>query len=231
MHRYRLRLFATFLTFCIGLSAFKMISLLEDVIVDHIYTADEYRCHSPSPSGEIRALTVPTNLPDSNEIYNVILKLFKDPDVELLVVQSESEGYIISADESLPKDLSQEEAFSKTVQRFMSEADTETLDNYLAVNKVSGPLTISAPDLNVVLIPQPEFPDNLGMFWDTFYKTYPNSSGLIYFSHVGFNSSNDQAFVYVGRSCGGLCGSGSYILLKKRNGRWLILSDSVLWIS
>ena len=220
MQRYKLRVLVAVLTFFFGVSVFKAINFLEDSFVEHFSTAN------------ISSISVPTtDALESNEIYKVILRQFDDANVKLLVVQSESQGYVISAEESLPKDLDQQEAFSRTVRRFMPEADTETLENYLSANKMSGPLTISAPDLNIALIARPDYSDDLGWFWEKFYKTYPNSSGLIHLSQVGFNNRHDQAFVYVARSCGGLCGGGSYILLGKTNGRWIVLREEGLWVS
>ena len=68
-------------------------------------------------------------------------------------------------------------------------------------------------------------------FWARFYKKYPNSSGLVFFSKVGFNDRHDQAFVYVGRTCGGLCGAGEYVLLNKVNGQWVVRDEEGLWVS
>jgi hypothetical protein len=56
--------------------------------------------------------------------------------------------------------------------------------------------------------------------WKDFYKKYPNSGGSIELSAVGFNSDKTLALVYVGHSCGGLCGGGTYHLLKKTDGKW-----------
>ena len=56
--------------------------------------------------------------------------------------------------------------------------------------------------------------------WEDFYKAYPNSSGVTSLSAVGFNSDKTLAIVYMGNSCGGLCGFGTYRLLKKTMGVW-----------
>jgi hypothetical protein len=68
-------------------------------------------------------------------------------------------------------------------------------------------------------------------FWTRFYKKYPKSPGIIFFSNIGFNDRNNQAFLYAGRQCGGLCGSGKYVLLKKENGAWVIQEKMELWVS
>jgi len=52
--------------------------------------------------------------------------------------------------------------------------------------------------------------------WGEFYKEYPASGGFISFSQVGFNPERSQALVYFEHWCGGLCGSGIYVLLVKK---------------
>ena len=39
-------------------------------------------------------------------------------------------------------------------------------------------------------------------------------------SAVGFNKETTLAVVYTGSSCGGLCGSWSFHLLEKTDGKW-----------
>jgi hypothetical protein len=57
-------------------------------------------------------------------------------------------------------------------------------------------------------------------FWREFYKRYPNSLGYTSLSAVGFNADKTRALVYVAYRCGGTCGSGGYVFLKKQNGQW-----------
>lgn len=66
---------------------------------------------------------------------------------------------------------------------------------------------------------------------EEFYKQYPDSGGLIGFSRVGFNGQMDQALVYVEHWCGGLCGTGHYVLLKKDGGAWKVVVKHIVWVS
>ncbi|HKS30416.1 MAG TPA: hypothetical protein VJS44_21500 [Pyrinomonadaceae bacterium] len=66
------------------------------------------------------------------------------------------------------------------------------------------------------------FKDNVMGGWEAFHRKYPKSSGILSLSRVGFNSDKTQAIVYKGWSCGGLCGGGGYILLKKKKGVWVV---------
>jgi hypothetical protein len=71
-----------------------------------------------------------------------------------------------------------------------------------------------------------------GTSWQGFHKSYPNSVGYIFISRVGFNPNQDQAFLYIGVSCGGLCGEGYYVLLAKDGGAtWCVKHKDMLWIS
>ena len=68
-------------------------------------------------------------------------------------------------------------------------------------------------------------------YWDLFYKKFPDSQGLITLSRVGFNSTRTQALVYIGNSCGGLCGTGYYVRLDKQGNVWKVTKNSMAWIS
>lgn len=67
--------------------------------------------------------------------------------------------------------------------------------------------------------------------WETFYKKYPKAAGYWSFSRPGFNRKIDEAVLYVGHSCGGLCGTGHLFLLRKQEGKWRVVARSMLWIS
>jgi hypothetical protein len=56
--------------------------------------------------------------------------------------------------------------------------------------------------------------------WDAFYKRYPGSGGFLIMSAVGFNKDKTRAIVYTGGSCGLLCGSWSFHLVEKVDGKW-----------
>ncbi len=109
----------------------------------------------------------------------------------------------------------------------------DTLDSYLERNNQPGQLT-SDMDLSVdyVLITQDELatifnqPDG----WDVFHEKY-SEAGYSVVSRVGFNRTLDQALIYVGHMAGPLMGSGSYYLMEKQNGEWIIKEEIMVWIS
>ena len=56
--------------------------------------------------------------------------------------------------------------------------------------------------------------------WDEYYHQYPDSGGVIQISAVGFNPDKTIAVVYMGHSCGALCGGGTFHVLEKIDGKW-----------
>lgn len=67
--------------------------------------------------------------------------------------------------------------------------------------------------------------------WEIFYNRYPQSPGITTLSRVGFNSTFNQALVYIGTQSNWLAGAGYYILLKKADGAWSIDQQVMSWIS
>src|SRR5215813_2858612 len=108
MHHYKLRLLTALATFYLGVFVSQSINFLEDSITQHFY-----------PVSEINSVTAPNIDPnESNEIYNVVLRTFKDAHSKLLVLQAESEGYVYIdySDMAPPKDP--HDKFSKAVRSF-----------------------------------------------------------------------------------------------------------------
>jgi hypothetical protein len=65
----------------------------------------------------------------------------------------------------------------------------------------------------------------------SFERSFPGASGIISFSHVGFDASLDEAIVSTSFVCGALCGTGKVYILKKRWGRWRVVNQWIVWVS
>jgi hypothetical protein len=65
----------------------------------------------------------------------------------------------------------------------------------------------------------------------SFEQLFPGASGIISFSHVGFDSSLHEAIVSTSFVCGGLCGTGHRYVLKRKWGRWQVASKWITWVS
>jgi hypothetical protein len=68
-------------------------------------------------------------------------------------------------------------------------------------------------------------------YWPAYYKQFPGSQGLLTFSGVGFSADGTQAFFYFSNRCGGLCGTGDYVIMEKHDGRWGIQKEIGMWVS
>lgn len=110
----------------------------------------------------------------------------------------------------------------------------DTIDNYLARNEQS---TVLSPDMDLgvkyILLSEEELHSISSQpnWGEVLNEKYPGTNGYIIFSHVGFNKSLDQALIYVGNVGGPLMGSGSYYLMEKKNGEWVMIQQIMTWIS
>lgn len=67
--------------------------------------------------------------------------------------------------------------------------------------------------------------------WGAYYKQYPGAQGIATLSRVGFSADGAQGLFYIKNVCGGLCGSGWYLIMEKRDGRWMIVKAVEKWVS
>jgi len=63
-----------------------------------------------------------------------------------------------------------------------------------------------------------------------FQTRFPNNFGYIAVSHIGLNLIKSEAIFYIDHFCG-LCGSGSYVLMRKVNGQWRVVDQHSTWVS
>jgi len=74
-------------------------------------------------------------------------------------------------------------------------------------------------------------PSDLGTKTSDFDARFPNNLGFFVVSHVGLNLQKTEALVYVEHFCGGLCGGGEYVLMRKVNGVWHVADHHNTWVS
>ena len=68
-------------------------------------------------------------------------------------------------------------------------------------------------------------------WWPAYYKQFPGSQSILTFSRVGFSAGGTEALFYLSNRCGDLCGTGEYVVMEKRDGRWVIGKEIEMWIS
>jgi len=72
---------------------------------------------------------------------------------------------------------------------------------------------------------------DLGTKTSDFEARFPNNLGYFVVSHVGLNLNRTEALLYIDHFCGGLCGGGDYVLMRKVNGVWHVVERHMTWVS
>lgn len=67
--------------------------------------------------------------------------------------------------------------------------------------------------------------------WTKFDTTYPNASGYISFSQIGYNSAQTMAILEIGHFYASLGADGAIVILKKESSTWKILKIQATWVS
>lgn len=232
MSRITLRLAVATLTFVVSLTSVWFAGLLprlESLVADLV---------APNVTLEIAAPAAPDEADETNAVYVALVdRMLMFEDTEQVVIRAATSGFPVYEDDEMRKSFHVSDSGNELLWRTLPEAAPETLVDYLMKNKSSQHLSrIDGLKIRAVLVGEDDakalFPEHeFDRAWTRFYAKYPNSSGLITVSRVGFNRRYDQAVVYVARNCGGLCGAGTYVLLVKKHGFWTIQNQAGVWVS
>ena len=123
----------------------------------------------------------------------------------------------------------------KYLKQNFPSVSQEAINDFVAKNKEAHQLKDAFNiELNHTMVKKEEidqmFKGGVGG-WEEFYKRFPDSGGFVGVSRAGFNPELDQALVYMEHGCGGLCGTGHYLLLEKSDGKWKVSKKFMAWIS
>jgi len=168
---------------------------------------------------------------DELEVYSETIRevLLKDHDDTARVILRErtSDGY--------PPGMASMKAAEGDEKDLLQSISTQTRDDFDTQNKI--PCTLG-PQIQPVgkiqlLTSREERANYLGRSgsWNAFYKKYPGATGFTILSKIGFNSTHDQALVYLGNSCGLLCGNGYLVVLDKHKGKWKVVKQGRIWVA
>jgi len=89
--------------------------------------------------------------------------------------------------------------------------------------RIGSPLVLLSPEEAIKLID--------GGGWAPFKRKYPYAQGVTILSLPGISARRDAAVLYVGQSCGGLCGEGFLVRLAKDGNRWRVVAKETVWVS
>jgi len=185
----------------------------------------------PSPSAQSASAVTCATSPDDDAIYSaaltkVILKDRNDKRQIVLLSQT-SAGY--------PAGMASFTASSTPDKKeLLDSASTEAKNDFDAKAKLNCDLTGSTELKTSVVFMTPAERDELfskASGWRDFAQKYPNAAGFTIVSSIGFNQSHNEALVYVGNSCGMLCGTGYVVRLEKKKDKWIAAKAAKIWIA
>jgi hypothetical protein len=160
---------------------------------------------------------------------------FGDKHIKLLVVSNQTSGFMIPF------------SYQKDISRLSTKPDDETVKNFLERNdgyypkaqltektlKVIGRYPINPhiefriPHVLISDAERDQILDNGG--WNEFFRRYPDSRGIEYFSRVGFNKNRTQAILYFVHSNDDE--AGILVLLNKTQNQWKKIAQTYVYMS
>jgi hypothetical protein len=76
-----------------------------------------------------------------------------------------------------------------------------------------------------------EHPRGKDLEYDNWKKSYAKFAGVMSFSRIKFDAKKESGRLDVGYRCGGKCGLGYSVYIKKINDKWVIVKVEETWIS
>ncbi len=186
---------------CFGTELWKMKCVEGECVQDFLIEKDSERCGfippspTPMPPGEIET--------EEYAVYTALIETrfdliatFREPDeVKLIVI----EEYTSSHSET-PEELA---STLQWVDEKLSGLQKETIEDFKMKNAqpylLEDRFNLKKKVAFISRKQMEEIFSNGG--WNEFYQKYPFSQGIMTLSRVGFNSTRDQALVYVGNQC------------------------------
>lgn len=117
-------------------------------------------------------------------------------------------------------------------KELLDAASMATKNDFEAKANLNCDLTTNAALSARVTFVSPQARDELfsnASEWKDFAAKYPSAAGFTIVSAIGFDASHRQALVYVGNSCGMLCGAGYLVLVEKKKDKWIAVKTAKIW--
>ncbi|SRR6266496_2562550 len=70
-----------------------------------------------------------------------------------------------------------------------------------------------------------------GGWWTDYYKQYPGTQGILVLSRIGFSADGKQALFYATNSCGGKCGTETYVVMQRSDTGWKLVKEILIGVS
>ena len=161
------------------------------------------------------------------EIYSSLIKeLYIEPNTKQVVIEERTFRYDFAVQDDEPwrekwkdkkKGLAVDDSAADDYEAKNGQKWLLNKDSFKLPVKVS---LITDLDLKSI------FHGNWGeLTWISYYRKFPDVRGFVMLSRIGFNTSRNQALIYVGSRCGPGCGDLHFLLLQKENGVWVTKKD------
>ncbi len=152
------------------------------------------------------------------EIYSTVIKQkYVQPNTKLLIIEERTFRYDFALDNDEPW---REKRKGVTIDRSAAEDYEAKNSSKSLLNKSMFKLPVKLnliTDLDLKAI----FHGHWGeLEWIDYYRRYPESTGFVMLSRIGFNTEHTQGLLYIGSRCGPGCGDINFLLLEKVNGTW-----------
>ena len=210
-------------TFLIGVAAFALASVISYPL-DRMAVVDVPPVIGENETASHHEVPYPTHCDDEllAEVYSVILKLDRYKSDRIVIEEFTERGGTLMGE--------------MIARRGVKGAEVSTIEDYELKNRDSTSLRELFAGRNDIVFYTAK--DDKAMsrdkntpFEEKFAKRFPGSRRLVSLSDVGFNSQYTEALVYVAYYCGPLCAGGSFYVLKKTNGRWVVDHEIEHWVS
>ena len=164
-----------------------------------------------------------------------------DPDelaVMALVVDSvlaqPDAPFLVMADSTSASHLGAEQ-LNHFVPTLDPAARAELIADFGAKNAASIPTPAAIPATSVIRISNVSRifagEGDFGAKWDAFFTRFAPVRSYNTLSRAGFDAARRTAVIATGTVCGGRCGQGRLIVLRKTDGRWRIAQRVDTWVS
>jgi hypothetical protein len=124
----------------------------------------------------------------------------------------------------------------------MPVVDSSTLSNFNVVNASRNPMRrieIDSVEIRMVddsmidNIPSASINPQTGrsnpdLYWQEFRRRFPEAKGILSVTGIGYSKDGNEALVAVNYGCGGLCGIGRFVTLKRIDRKWIFVGG-VTW--
>jgi hypothetical protein len=183
----------------------------------------------PSKPPQAASAATCASSPDDGAIYSMALNkvILKDRDDkrQIVLLSRTSSAY--------PPGMAAFTASSTPDKKeLLDAASAATKNDFDAKAKLNCDLTTNAALSAGVIFMSPAESDEFfskASGWKDFAAKYPSAAGFTIVSAIAFDAAHRQALVYVGNSCGMLCGTGYVVLLEKRKEKWVAAKTAKIW--